>query len=120
MGVISALSGYPFHLWLSQPTTNEILPALMAEIIAVGRAMGLTEEQLPNNAGELVIQRSLGIVKSGVKHIPSIQLDVMNRRPIEVEGILGFLVKKGRSHNVAVPVSSLQARLPMFTLPSET
>jgi len=92
----------------------------MAEVIAVGRAIGLTEEQLPNNAGELIVEMSTELVKSGVKHIPSILLDVRNRRPIEVEATLGFLVKKGRSHNVAVPVSSLQARLPILTLSSET
>ena len=118
MGVVSALSGYPFHSWILHPnaqaTTKELLPALMAEIMAVGRAIGLTEEQLPNNAGELTIQKSMELVKSGVKHSPSILLDVINKRPIEVEGILGFLVKKGRSHNVAVPVSSLRASLPIL------
>jgi len=101
------MSGHPWHSWIllpaAQATTKELFPALTAEIIAVGRAIGLTEEQLPNNAGELTVERSMELVKSGVKHIPSILLDVMNRRPIEVEGTLGFLVKKGRSHNVAVP-----------------
>lgn len=110
VGVISALSGHPWHSWIllpaAQSTTEDLFPALLAEIITVGRAIGLTEEWLPNNAGEITIQRSIELVKSGVKHIPSILLDVMNGRPIEVEGTLGFLVKKGRAHNVAVPVSS--------------
>jgi len=109
VGVISALSGHPWHSWIllpaAQSTAEDLFPPLLAEIIAVGRAIGLTEEWLPNNAGELTIQRSTELVKSGVKHIPSILLDVMNKRPIEVEGILGFLVKKGRAHNVAVPRS---------------
>lgn len=110
------MSGHPWHSWIllpaAQATTKELFPALTAEIIAVGRAIGLTEEQLPNNAGELTVERSMELVKSGVRHIPSILLDVMNRRPIEVEGTLGFLVKKGRSHNVAVPVSNLQVTPP--------
>jgi len=101
------MSGHPWHSWILLPavqsTAEDLFPPLLAEIIAVGRAIGLTEEWLPNNAGELTIQRSTELVKSGVKHIPSILLDVMNKRPIEVEGILGFLVKKGRAHNVAVP-----------------
>jgi hypothetical protein len=95
---------------------KELFPALTAEIIAVGRAIGLTEEQLPSNAGELTVERSKELVKSGVKHIPSILLDVMNRRAIEVEGTLGYLVKKGKSHNVAVPVSTPRTRLPILTL----
>jgi len=104
----------------AQPTTKELFPALFAEILAVGRAIGLTEGQLPNNAGDLTIERTVVMVESGIKHIPSILLDMMNRRPIEVEGILGFLVKKGRSHNVAIPVSSLRLRLPSSPLFSET
>ena len=119
MGVISAVSGHPWHSWIllpaAQATTKELFPALTAEIIAVGRVIGLTEEQLPGNAGALTVERSMELVKSGVKHIPSILLDVRNGRPVEVEATLGFLVKKGRSHNVAVPVCSLQTRLPILT-----
>lgn len=119
VGVISAVSGHPWHSWIllptAQATMKELFPALAAEIIAVGRAIGLTEEQLPNNAGELTVERSIELVKSGVKHIPSILLDVMKGRAIEVEGTLGFLVKKGKSHNVAVPVSGLRTRLPILT-----
>jgi len=124
VGVISAVSGHPWHSWIllpaAQATMKELFPPLTAEIVAVGRAIGLTEEQLPGNAGELTVERSKELVKSGVKHIPSILLDVMNRRAIEVEGTLGFLVKKGKSHNVAVPVSSLRIRPPILTLSSET
>ena len=119
MGVISAMSGYPWHSWIllpaAQATMKELFPALTAETIAVGRAIGLTEEQLPYNAGELIVEMSIELVRSGVKHTPSILLDVMNRRPIEVEGTLGFLVKKGRSHDVAIPVSNLRVTPPMLT-----
>ena len=36
----------------------------------MGRAIGLTEEQLPNNPGELIVERLMELVKSGAKHAP--------------------------------------------------
>lgn len=79
------------------------LRAMMMEIIAIGRAMGFDEEALPLNVVEHALNTTK-IYKSGNTHRPSTLLDRENGRPMEVEVIIGELVRSAREHQVDAPV----------------
>ncbi|KAG8890618.1 hypothetical protein FRB98_007173 [Tulasnella sp. 332] len=77
------------------------------EILAVGYAMGFSEEELPTNWVEEVLARSVAIAKSfgpnsNIK--PSSLVDIEAGRPFELEVIFGEVVRLGQRHNVSTPL----------------
>ena len=77
----------------------------MEENLAVCRALGFDEEALPSRVVEDTI-RSTGELhrREDSKHKASMLLDVELGKPIEVEGIVGEVVRRARTVGVEVPV----------------
>ncbi|KAF5325539.1 hypothetical protein D9619_009858 [Psilocybe cf. subviscida] len=95
--------------------TIPTITAIMEEMLAVGRALGFPDspEGLPSSSvsGTLERTRVLHITADSI-HVPSMLLDARQRRPIEVEVIVGEVVRMARAHNVPVPrIETLYALL---------
>ena len=85
---------------------------MMLEILAIGRAMGFDESALPSEVVDNAIESTAEIHKSlDSTHHPSMLHDVEYGRPMEVEVVLGELVRKAREHQVDAPVSQYHNRL---------
>ncbi len=85
-----------------------VLTAVLEEALAVGRALGFGEEALPASVVEETISRTGEIHKRpDSTHRPSMLLDRETGRAMEVEVIVGELVRSAREKGVAVPVSQL-------------
>ena len=78
--------------------------AMMLEILAVGRAMGFDESALPSEVVESAIESTAQIHKSNITHRPSMLHDLEHSRPMEVEVVVGDLVRNAREHKVDAPV----------------
>ena len=76
----------------------------------IGRALGFpdTPDGLPSSVVDSImeIQRVIH-VKPDNTHVSSMLLDLRHGRPIEVEVIVGEVVRMAKARNVPVPVSLL-------------
>jgi 2-dehydropantoate 2-reductase len=71
-----------------------------------GRAMGFPESDLPSSVVEDTINNTCRLHSIAEStHRPSMLLDSELGRPIEVEVILGEVIRLARRHNVKMPVS---------------
>ena len=82
-----------------------ILKSIMLELEAVGRAMGFDERDLPPSAMDTLERTRKWHQDPDETFRPSILIDVENARPMELEVVLGQVVKAAREHHVHVPVS---------------
>jgi ketopantoate reductase len=76
----------------------------------IGRALGFpdTPEGLPSSVvPDLLEFMRVTHIKPGNTHVSSMLLDLRHGRPIEVEVIVGEVVRMAKTHNVPVPVSVL-------------
>jgi 2-dehydropantoate 2-reductase len=77
----------------------------MLELEAVGRAMGFHENDLPPSAMD-ALERTRRLNQNPEETLkPSMLIDIENSRPMELEVVLGHVVKAAKEHNVNVPVS---------------
>lgn len=102
----------------SQPSWRRLLPLVRRIHIQrqstaeqrIGRALGFpdTPEGLPSSVVHRIIegQRVLHI-KPDNNHVSSMLLDLRQGKPIEVEVIVGEVVRMAKARNVPVPVSVL-------------
>jgi 2-dehydropantoate 2-reductase len=81
------------------PETRALLEAAIHEVAAVGRACGT---QLPERAEENVL-RTIDGLPPGT--IPSMQRDIMDGRPSELDFQTGSVVRLGRAKGVPAPVN---------------
>ena len=108
----ATLGRQPLPAVFQRPEVEEVVVpvvrAVLREAMMVGRAMGFGEKVLPESAGEEIIE-STGKIhrRPDSKHRPSMLLDAESGRPIEVEVIVGEVVRQARLHGVEVPVSFL-------------
>ncbi|KAF8960909.1 6-phosphogluconate dehydrogenase [Flammula alnicola] len=105
------------------PTTAELIstytiPAIKAtleELLALGRALGFPDsvDGLPSSIVANVVEGTRAIhAKADSTHVPSMLLDAQKGQPIEVEVILGEVVRMAKAHNVAIPrIETLYALL---------
>ena len=105
----ATLSHYTLPAIFQNPEAEKVaVPALRAvfeETLAVGRAMGFDEDALPSSVVEDTINRTAAIHRRpDSKHTPSMLLDLQNGRPMEIEVIVGEVVRKAKEHNVNIPV----------------
>jgi hypothetical protein len=73
-----------------------------------GRALGFpdTEDGLPASTVTNVLENTRNIhAKTDSTHVPSMLLDVERGQPIEVEVILGEVVRMAKERDVDIPVS---------------
>jgi 2-dehydropantoate 2-reductase len=77
----------------------------MLEILAIGRAIGFDEEALSSNVVDIAIGSTAKLYESPeMTHKPSMLLDIELGHPLEVEVIVGELVRKAQELHVDVPV----------------
>ena len=105
---LTALSGVDAQAWLdSSDFSLETTRRLMTEAIQVAKAMGVPDIQ--DSLVDELIPKMRGL-KGPV--FTSMYYDTKAGRAMEVEVILGTIVKKGREHGVPVPtVETLYALL---------
>lgn len=83
-----------------------VLRAVLEEALAVGRALGFDEDALPASVVEETISRTAAIHRRpDSAHRPSMLLDRETGRAMEVEAIVGEVLRAAREKRVAVPVS---------------
>ncbi|KAF8960910.1 ketopantoate reductase PanE/ApbA C terminal-domain-containing protein [Flammula alnicola] len=115
----ASVSYKPFVL----PTTAELIstytiPAIKAtleELLALGRALGFPDsaDGLPSSLVTYVLEGTRAIhAEADSTHAPSMLLDAQKGQPIEVEVILGEVVRMAKAHNVDIPrIETLYALL---------
>jgi 2-dehydropantoate 2-reductase len=98
---IGAVTRSPVGVWRSLPETRAMAEAAMHEVVAVAQAHGvaLTEE---------VVGQMLGFFdKLPAQGASSMQRDIMEGRPSELEAQNGAVVRLGRAAGVPVPTHTL-------------
>ncbi|KIJ55437.1 hypothetical protein M422DRAFT_240060 [Sphaerobolus stellatus SS14] len=94
-----------------KPVTLPVVQGFMEEAVVIGRAIGLS---LPDDALQYSLNITLGRYDQEVADAadppftpvhfkPSMQVDLESGRPMEVEGIVGSVVKKGREAGIPCP-----------------
>lgn len=97
---VGAVTRAPLHTICRQPETRQLLTAVIAEIEAVARAHGVA---LPPTAAADTLAR---LEQIGPSLLASMQRDLMNGRPSELEAQTGAVVRLGQTVGVATPVNS--------------
>jgi 2-dehydropantoate 2-reductase len=99
---------YPLAAFFEDAVEEQMISqirVMMHEILAIGRAMGFDEEALPTEIVENTIADSKKLHKgTGISHRASILLDLEGGRPMEIEVILGELVRKAKELGINTPV----------------
>lgn len=99
MGGVGAVARAPVGVTRSMAGTRAIAEASMREIAEVAKARGIA---LPANA----VERSMAIVDGlSPDGTASLQRDIMDGRPSELEAWCGAVVRLGREAGVATPVN---------------
>ena len=98
---VGAITRAPIHAICRQPESYELLKAAMTEVEAVARARGIA---LPPTAGAATLARLEGM---GPGLLASMQRDLINGRPSELDAQTGAVVRLGREAGVPTPVNSL-------------
>ncbi len=97
-GGVGAVTRVPIGAIRALPETRRLLVAGMEEILAVGRARGIA---LPDGAVEKGMAFLDGLDPTGTT---SLQRDITEGRPSELEAWNGAVVRLGREAGVATPV----------------
>jgi len=97
---VGAVTHAPSGVQLAVPETRQMLIDAIAEVSAVGRACGVN---LPAD----IEQRTLAYVESIPPHTTaSMQRDILEGRPSELEYQTGSIVRLGKLHGVPTPTHS--------------
>lgn len=97
---VGAVTRAPLHTICRQPETRQLLTAVIAEIEGVARVHGVA---LPPTATADTLAR---LKQIGPGLLASMQRDLMNGRPSELEAQTGAVVRLGQTVGVATPVNS--------------
>jgi 2-dehydropantoate 2-reductase len=96
---VTAVARAPFGPVRTRPETRRLLEEAMREVFHVARARGVT---LPEGA----VERTMGFVDTlPPESTPSMQRDVVEGRPSELEDQNGAVVRLGREAGVPTPVN---------------
>ena len=98
---VGAITRASIHAICRQPESYQLLQAAMTEVEAVARARGIA---LPPTAVAATLARLEGM---GPGLLASMQRDIINGRPSELEAQTGAVVRLGRAAGVPTPVNSL-------------
>ncbi|KAI0322501.1 6-phosphogluconate dehydrogenase C-terminal domain-like protein [Amylostereum chailletii] len=90
------------------PTMLPVVEAVMAEVVSVARGMGIDASKLPEQSATSVIEGCMNQYSdtrspNPSRFKPSMLVDLEAGRPMEVEPIVGNVVRAARSCGVAVP-----------------
>jgi 2-dehydropantoate 2-reductase len=94
MSAIGAVTRVPIGVWRSTPATRELATKAVLEVIALAAAKGVT---LAPDALELTMKRYDNLAPESTA---SMQRDVMEGRPSELEAQVGAVVRMGAALNV--------------------
>ncbi|KZP22212.1 6-phosphogluconate dehydrogenase C-terminal domain-like protein [Athelia psychrophila] len=105
--------GDTYEVYVSESTRDLILEytlptikAMMEEYVTLGHAMDLSEPGtgVTSDFVDYMIKETAAIhVKADSTHLPSMLLDAENGRPMELEVIIGEVVRMAKGAGVAVP-----------------
>ncbi|RMF50011.1 MAG: 2-dehydropantoate 2-reductase [Anaerolineae bacterium] len=96
---VGAVTRLPAGAWRQVPQTRAMLIAAMNEIVRVGQAEGVA-------VGEKTVQSALSFTDSVPEGATaSMQRDIMEGRPSELEAQTGAVVRLGHKHAVPTPVN---------------
>ncbi|KAG7451683.1 6-phosphogluconate dehydrogenase C-terminal domain-like protein [Guyanagaster necrorhizus] len=97
---------YPKTAHLINESTIPNVKAVLTELMNLGRAMGFpdTEDGLPSSLVEGTVERTRVLhIEPDHSHKPSMMLDAEKSLPIEVEVILGEVVRLAKEYKVDIP-----------------
>ncbi len=98
MSAIGAVTRVPIGIWRDIPETRALATKAVREVIALATAKGVT---LAPDALELTMKRYDGLAPESTA---SMQRDVMEGRPSELEAQVGAVVRLGAALDVPTPV----------------
>lgn len=99
-GTLGAVTRMPFGVIRNVPETRELLEQAVAEIIDVAHAHGIA---MPADS----LNRTLTMIdNTAADATTSMQRDIMDGRPSELEGQTGAVVRLGHAAGVGTPVHS--------------
>jgi 2-dehydropantoate 2-reductase len=98
MSAIGALTRVPIGSWRSIPETREIAIRAMREMIAIANARGI---DLGDDAIERTLERYERMAPDSTS---SLQRDIIEGKPSELEAQAGAIVRMARESKVATPV----------------
>ena len=106
---MGAVTRAPVGIWRSLPETRQMAELSLQEIIAVAEARNIS---LPEKALQMIMTMYDGLVPESTA---SLQRDVMDGRPSELEAQIGAVVRFGQEADVATPqhTSIYRSLLPM-------
>ncbi|KAG5636876.1 hypothetical protein H0H81_006537 [Sphagnurus paluster] len=109
-------SSNPYSPYVSPTTAHLVnehtiptIRATLQELLQLGRALGYDEDGLPSSLVDDTLEntRQLHAVPES-EHKPSMMLDMEKGQPIEVEVILGEVVRMAQERGVSIPASDLK------------
>ncbi|KAG9045226.1 hypothetical protein FS837_006787 [Tulasnella sp. UAMH 9824] len=107
LSMLSCLTRLPFKAFYNDPLASQgaipTLQIIVAELNAVGRALGHPSEYLRDPVEFVEHQRRLQHPREKTSHKSSALLDVEAGRPFELEVILGEVVRLGEKFGVHIP-----------------
>ena len=117
---VSTLTRYPVTSIFQNPDVEKIMVptirGMLLELLAVVRAIGFDEEAIPSSTVERCIESSRSYhIRKETKHKASMLVDLENGRPLELEVIIGEVVRKARELNVETPVCNLYFGIGTYT-----
>jgi 2-dehydropantoate 2-reductase len=115
MSGVGAMTRVPVGVWRSEPGVRAIATSLLEEIVAVARARGI-------DLGEEPVEKTWERYDAlAAPSTASMQRDIMEGRPSELEAQLGAVVRLGEESGVATPVTRVvyHALLPQERLARE-
>lgn len=98
MSGLGAITRVPVGVWRAMPETRAIAVGAVRELIAVASARGI---DLGKDAEERTMARFDGLAAEATS---SLQRDIMQGKPSELEAQLGAVVRLGRASKVPTPV----------------
>jgi len=98
---VGAITRAPSHITRSIPETRQLIEGMMTEVVAVAQAHQV-------NLTHADIQRRMAFIDGLPEGLfASMQRDLLEGRPSELDEIIGSLVQMGEETGVATPISTM-------------
>lgn len=101
MSGVGAVTRLPIGAWRSTPETRELVTRAIREVLAVAAARGVA---LDDDAVQRTLDRYDGLTPESTS---SLQRDVMEGKPSELDAQLGAVVRMGHESGVDTPVCEM-------------
>jgi len=98
---MGAITRVPVGVWRAKPELRDLADASLHEVVALATARGV---DLGADAVEKTWERYDAMAPTSTS---SMQRDILERKPSELDAQLGAIVRLAREHGVSVPVTSM-------------